>query len=245
MAFANPPSHCLLVSHGSRDPRSTLAFQTLVRDIQQFLPRTQIFSGVLELSDRTLHEQIIAIVEREACPTLTLLPLFLQPGTHVLEDLPAEIAKAQAYLGSDRRAAYPIQALPFLGATPALLNILQTLCTPPQTWILLAHGSSRAATQTFFADLHHTLGTHAAYWHHPPALSNTVHTLVAAGSTQIGVLPYFLFPGKIPDTILQTLQPLKDQYRHVEFSDRLLLSQQPGFAALIAQLLCKITELKS
>ncbi|MGA1409718.1 MAG: sirohydrochlorin chelatase [Prochlorotrichaceae cyanobacterium] len=242
MFSPEPPSHALLVSHGSRDPRSALALQTLVRAVQQLLPHTHIFSGVLELSDRALHEQMIAIVEKEACPTLKILPLFLQPGTHVLEDLPAEIAKAQAYLGSDRGISCHLQPLPYLGSDPSLLSTLQIWCTPPQTWILLAHGSSRPATQTFFADLHQTLGTHPAYWHHPPALSDTVRTVVAAGSTQIGVLPYFLFPGKIPDTLLQTLQTLKDQYRHVEFSDRPLLSQQPGFAAWIAQLLCRITD---
>jgi sirohydrochlorin ferrochelatase len=237
------PSHCLLVSHGSRDPRYALAQQELLTAVQRLLPQSLLFAGVLELNDRPLHEQIITIVKTHHCPSLTVLPLFLQPGKHVLVDLPEELEKAQIHC-QHQPLSCQVRPLPYLGAHPALHNRLQSVCTAPHTWILAAHGSNQPQTQTFFNQLHQTLGTQPAYWHHSPSLEDTVATLVEQGITHLGLLPYFLFPGKITDAITQRFQTLKNQYKHIDFNDRfLLLGQQPDFVRLIAHLLCTITEI--
>jgi sirohydrochlorin cobaltochelatase len=239
----SPPSHGLLVSHGSRDPRYAVAQQELLAAVQELLPQSQLFTAVLELNDRPLHEQIITIVETQGCDRLTVLPLFLQPGTHVVGDLPQEFAQAQSYLQHHPHLDCQLHPLPYLGAHPALHTSLQSLCPAPHTWILAAHGSTQPQTQAFFSQLHHTLGTQPAYWQHSPSPDETVAALADQGITQIGLLPYFLFPGKITDAICQQFQTLKGQYKYIDFSDRSrLLGQQPEVIRLIAQILCTSTE---
>jgi sirohydrochlorin ferrochelatase len=164
---------------------------------------------------------------------------------HVLVDLPEEFAKAQSYFQDHAPPHRTCQLipLPYLGAHPALTISLKSCCTPPYTWILAAHGSTHPQTQAFFSQRHQTLGTQPAYWHHSPSLQDTVATLQEQGITHIGLLPYFLFPGKITDAIAQQFQTLKDQYKYIDFSDRVpLFCEQPDFAKLIAHILCIITE---
>lgn len=211
-----------------------------LQSVQRLLPQSQLFSGALELNDRPLHEQIMTIVKTHHCRSLAILPLFLQPGTHVLQDLPAEVQKAQAAV---QFMDCQLRLLPYLGANPALQTSLKSLCATDQPWILVAHGSTHPQAQIFFTQLHQTLGTHAAYWQHAPTLQNTLETLLHQGQPSVGLLPYFLFPGKITDTILQQFCTLQHQYKHVNLRDPApLLSQHPSLAAIVAQILCTITE---
>ncbi|NEP61366.1 MAG: sirohydrochlorin chelatase, partial [Symploca sp. SIO2G7] len=59
-------------------------------------------TATLELAPSPLHEQIQQFANlalRVGCQEVQLLPLFLLPGVHVMEDIPAEAAQAQANLG--------------------------------------------------------------------------------------------------------------------------------------------------
>lgn len=119
----------LLVTHGSRDPRSQAGAEQLARQLrQQFgledVPGDRqsqvnsrgeiivaIATAVLELGPAPLHLQIEKFVRKVAplgVTRLKLLPLFLLPGVHVREDLPEELHLAQAALaGQPARTTAP------------------------------------------------------------------------------------------------------------------------------------------
>ena len=274
--------HFFLVSHGSRDPRSFLVLKQLAAEVQAHLqqdyaPHTQVWSGVLELAEKPLHQQIEAQIQTYlgSCnPAVNLteslsigiFPLFLQPGTHVLIDLPRELALAQKSLdaysdtysnldalsqGSSPKHSQPcqlqcyslqcysLQCYPYLGAEPTIVNYIRPQLDPNYTWICIAHGSSRPETADTFAQLHQTLGTVPAYLHHPPFLPETIDRLIQQGNDRIGLFPYFLFPGRLTDAIVTTVETYKNQYPAIDWCSLPLLSQQIGFSNLIASVLWK------
>lgn len=143
----------LLVTHGSRDPRSQAGAEQLASQLRDrfglnqqvgpevmpgFTPEATpgitpavaaIATGVLELGPAPLHCQIEEFA-REVAPcgatSIKLLPLFLLPGIHVREDLPEELALAQAALAQQADlAGIALELLPHLGAEAALLPVLR------------------------------------------------------------------------------------------------------------------------
>lgn len=112
----------LLVTHGSRDPRSQAGAEQLAQQLRQRFGLVgdrpgedagaeqivAIATAVLELGPAPLHIQIEKFARKVAplgVTRLKLLPLFLLPGVHVREDLPEELHLAQAAL-----AAQPVLA---------------------------------------------------------------------------------------------------------------------------------------
>jgi len=240
--------HFFLVSHGSRDSRSSQGLKQLAAEVrthlqQNYDPHTQVWGSVLELADKPLHQQIEAKIHAyftSSNPGLHLpqslsigiFPLFLQPGTHVLVDLPREIGLAQ-------RHSCQLLCYPYLGAEPTIVDYIRPQLDPKYTWICLAHGSSRPETTDTFAQLHQTLGTIPAYLHHPPFLPETIDRLIQQGNDRLGLFPYFLFPGRLTDAIVTTVEAYKTQYPAIDWYPLPLLSQQIGFSSLIANLLRK------
>jgi len=138
----------LLVTHGSRDPRSQAGAEQLAAQLrarfgckpasEQLICKQQardseaciaIAHAVLELGPAPLHSQIEQFAHQVAplgVTTIKLLPLFLLPGVHVREDLPAELAQAQTTLAAQPDTAdIALALLPHLGAEAALLPVLK------------------------------------------------------------------------------------------------------------------------
>lgn len=105
--MTNYLSTYFLVSHGSRDPRPKLELNRLAELLSREIPLSKYFrkhnkilkspvisTGVLELGPKSLHEQIEDFWEYTRSLDITqmqIIPLFLLPGVHVREDIPAEI----------------------------------------------------------------------------------------------------------------------------------------------------------
>lgn len=118
------PSAYLLVSHGSRDSRTEIAMQHLAslvyNQIESYAAKsnesdslyasalasplkceTLVGTAYLELAPQPLHEEIkqFALCASAAgFNQVTILPLFLLPGVHVMEDIPTEVAQAEELL---------------------------------------------------------------------------------------------------------------------------------------------------
>lgn len=139
----------LLVTHGSRDPRSQAGAETLAMQLRErfglngsaenerttvsiaAMPRETceaIATAVLELGPAPLHNQIEQFAQQVAAFGVTaikLLPLFLLPGIHVREDLPKELAQAQAALAKQTGLSdITLELLPHIGTEEALLPVL-------------------------------------------------------------------------------------------------------------------------
>lgn len=191
-------------------------------------------TAYLELSPEALHEQIKKFGDRAVavgCNRLQVVPLFLLPGVHVMEDIPNEVALAQLALGQD----ITIDLRPHLGTHPGLRNLLATQLAGSAacSWILLAHGSRRAGSMQPVEEMAMQLGAVEAYWAVPPDLESRVKELVDAGARQIGILPYFLFAGGITDAIAVSVEQLKVQFP----SANLYLADPLGASTQLADLI--------
>lgn len=191
-------------------------------------------TACLELAPLPLHEQIEQFGKYAIAAGfkhLQVMPLFLLPGVHVMEDIPAEVATAQQAFGSD----LAIEMRPHLGSHPDTARLLanQMSSFKADAWILLSHGSRRQAGNEPVEALAGQLGAVPAYWSVPPKLEFQVKALVIAGHRQIGILPYFLFAGGITDAIAQSVAQIKQEFPAVSFH----LAEAIGASAELADLI--------
>ncbi len=199
-------------------------------------------TAVLELATQPLHEQIrqfgdrVASLEQNRAVAsesycIQVLPLFLLPGVHVMEDIPEEVAIAQAAFGSQLK----IDIRPHLGTHLGLSRLLasQFASITADARILLAHGSRRAGGNQSVETIARTLEAVPAYWSVPPSLEDRVKAFVEAGKEEIAILPYFLFAGGITDAIAQTVERLSQQFP----SAKLQMAEPIGASAELADLI--------
>jgi sirohydrochlorin cobaltochelatase len=209
----------LFLAHGSRDLRTTTALQQLVQAGQALLsPQARLLgTAYLELADRPITEQIMLFAQQAVhhnCQRIKILPLFLAPGTHVLDDLPIAIQQAQKQL-ADR---CQLELLTYLGAHVDMIQILQQQRQQlPATSIFLAHGSSQIAAQDFLTAVANHLQLAPAYWSGTPQLAEQITQLAAHHPTEIGILPYFLFPGRISTALGQVINELQSLFPDIQF----------------------------
>jgi sirohydrochlorin cobaltochelatase len=213
----------LLVSHGSRDPRPHLAIDQLADRLRLHLEaispaKSPILVGTaqLELATTPLHLQISDFAcqcTEIGISQIVILPLFLIPGVHVMEDIPAEVILATEKIGN----LVKLIIAPFLGADPNFADLFgANRSILPSQSIILAHGSRKAEGNAIVEQLANRLDLTAAYWSVAPNLADTVAKLVATGATEIGILPYFLFTGGITDAIEKLVSELRVQYPQVQ-----------------------------
>lgn len=235
-----------LVSHSKARVEATACVQTSLdtssRNANGQLTATPVSEPVvgtacLELSPEPLHEQIKKFGEGVAsgCNRIQVVPLFLLPGVHVMEDIPAEVAIAKLAFGQKLK----IDLRPHLGTHPGLSRLLANqVAATTDAWILLAHGSRRAGSKEPVEAMARQLGSQTAYWAVPPSLESQVKELVGAGYRQIGIIPYFLFTGGITDAITQSVEQLKVQFPGV----LLELAEPLGASAELADLIWDLME---
>jgi len=221
----------LLVAHGSSDRRSQTGLIQLGEQVRAYLwhptavnPKSTsalVGTATLELALMPLQEQICQFSQQaltSGCQRLAVLPLFLLPGVHALEDVPREVAIAK----NDPRihsTDLQIDLLPYLGSCPHLVNLLaaQQATAAAEGWILLSHGSRRLGANQAVEAIALQLGALPAYWSVSPSLESQVGELVRLGCRRIGILPYFLFPGGITDAIAQSIINWQGKFSGVEF----------------------------
>lgn len=250
-----PASHrsaYLLVSHGSRDPRPDRAIAQLVtqlqhqitshtpQDNQDFIPL--MGAATLELADEPLHrqiEQMAYLARTEGYTQLKLLPLFLLPGVHVMEDIPAEIQQAQQFLAHSPAADIALHCCPYLGSHAELVQILQTTQRQAEmdAWILLSHGSRRPGGNQPIEQLAEQIQATPTYWSVDPQLTDRVEQLLEQGHRRIGILPYFLFAGGITDAIADVVTDLAQRHPQVTFQLAPVLSDQASLLPYLIDLM--------
>ena len=204
-----------------------------------------VATAQLELAQKPLHVQISDFARNctdSGITRMAILPLFLIPGVHVMEDIPAEVEIAAQEIAN----SVPTQlcqrveliVLPFLGEDPDFANLFaQNRSGLPSQTIILAHGSRRAGGNAIVEHLASSVNLTAAYWSVAPSLTDRVAELVATGATEIGILPYFLFAGGITDAIAQSVAQLREQFPQVELILGEPMGNSPELVATIANIL--------
>ncbi len=209
------------------------------------LPATALVSvATLEKGNMPLHQQIEqfgrSLLQHQTASgnlgpsRLRILPLFLLKGMHVVEDIPAEISRAQELLGRD----VAIEVAPYLGSHPGLARLVveQMASLPVEAWIFLAHGSQRQEANQAIETLAERLGAVTAYWSMAPNLETRLHELRDLGLSQIAVFPYFLFSGGITDAIAQIVDRFAQQHPSLKVNLIPPFNAAPEIADLLIEL---------
>ena len=232
----------LLVSHGSRDPRPQIAVSQLAQQLGLlWVDKSHLIqTAQLELAATPLHLQIVDFAQSlraQEIEQLMILPLFLIPGVHVMDDIPSEVEIARHLLPE-----LEIIIAPFLGTSPHLTDLFarHRLGLPDRS-IILAHGSRRGGGNATVEDLATKLDLQPAYWSVSPSLADRVTELVDTGAMEIGVLPYFLFPGGITDAVAEMVAKLREQFPQVQILLGEPIGNSHGLVTTIETILTSIT----
>lgn len=215
------------------------------QSLQQHSLATQgsLGTAVLELAPLPLHrqiEQFAESVQARGYNHVQILPLFLLPGVHVVEDIPAEVAIARQVLEPD----ITLEVCPYLGSHPQLKTLLTHPIDPVATSptagkILLSHGSRRPEGNRRVENLAVELGASPAYWSVEPSLETQVIELVKKGCREIAILPYFLFEGGITDAIADQVSHLAQQFPYVHLHLSKPIGATPQLADLVLDLMAR------
>jgi len=118
----------LIVAHGSRRASSNDEVRALTAVVAQRAGDRfdKVDCAFLELADPLIYEGLEALA-RAGANDITVVPYFLSAGRHVVEDIPAEVAKA------DIPAGIRVRVSPYVGQAAAAMADL-----------LLAQGQDKA-----------------------------------------------------------------------------------------------------
>ena len=207
----------LLVVHGSRSFYYAQQLRQLANQIQSSLHSQNrsipFITAYLELAEKPLHEEIIGFAREYALKgykSIKVLPLFLLSGAHVLEDIPEQLSLARA------NSPLPIELVSCLGKFPDLVDLLRSQFLSVSNAnnnerILLAHGTRLKQGQQELGELADQLDAKVAYWSIEPNVIDVIKQIaVVSPQSSITVLPYFLFTGKITDTIVSQINELPE-----------------------------------
>lgn len=112
----------ILFAHGARDPRWAAPFQRLQALVKEQLPQQEVELAFLELMEPRLPETVGKLVA-SGCAQVTIVPVFLGQGGHVLRDLPVII--------QDLQQAHPqvnFTLVEAVGENPAVLQAIARYC---------------------------------------------------------------------------------------------------------------------
>jgi sirohydrochlorin cobaltochelatase len=112
----------ILFAHGARDPRWAAPFERLQQLASASLPQTTVRLAFLELMTPQLPDTVATLVA-DGCSDVTIVPVFLGQGGHVLRDLPLLI--------TDLHNQYPtldIKVAAAVGENPAVLQAIAEYC---------------------------------------------------------------------------------------------------------------------
>jgi sirohydrochlorin ferrochelatase len=110
----------LIVAHGSRradsnDEVRALSDAVAARDDGLY---DRVTCAFLELAEPSIPDAIRALMDEGVCD-ITVVPYFLSAGRHVVEDIPAEVAKAGPV-----PSEVSIRIAPYIGRSETMADLL-------------------------------------------------------------------------------------------------------------------------
>lgn len=112
----------ILFAHGARDPRWSAPFERLQQLTQAQVPDASVHLAYLELMEPRLPDTV-ARLALEGCKQVTIVPVFLGQGAHVLRDLPLIIEQLQF-----DHPEVDVAVAGAVGENPAVLNAIASYC---------------------------------------------------------------------------------------------------------------------
>jgi sirohydrochlorin cobaltochelatase len=115
-------SAVILFAHGARDPRWAEPFQRLQKILLERSPELVVSLAFLELMSPRLPELAAELIA-SGIDDVTVVPVFLGQGGHVLRDLPLIV--------DELKRTYPhasFKVVDAVGEDPQVLNAMATYC---------------------------------------------------------------------------------------------------------------------
>ncbi len=112
----------ILFAHGARDPRWAGPFERLQQIAQAQLPDVAVRLAFLELMNPRLPE-IVAELVGAGCTQVTVVPVFLGQGGHVLRDLPLIVEQLHA-----EHPQLQVKVAEAVGENPQVLGAIASYC---------------------------------------------------------------------------------------------------------------------
>lgn len=112
----------ILFAHGARDPRWAGPFQRLQQLLQIQRPELNVALAFLELMEPRLPATVEQLA-REGSRQITVVPVFLGQGGHVLRDLPLLIDQLRSTLPE-----IELDVAPAVGEDAEVLNAIAAYC---------------------------------------------------------------------------------------------------------------------
>lgn len=122
MAASTPRQALVLFAHGSRDPRWAQPFLRLCEMLATQLPEVTVELAFLELMEPRLPE-VMTRLAGVGAHEVSVVPIFLGQGGHVLRDLPLLIEEARA-----THPALKIKLADAVGESEAVLRAMAQYC---------------------------------------------------------------------------------------------------------------------
>ena len=112
----------ILFAHGARDPRWALPFERLQKLAQEQKPDTIVKLAFLELMEPRLPAVVTDLVAA-GCMQISLVPVVLGQGGHVLRDLPPMVEELRAHFPQ-----LSITVSDAVGESPEVLDAIAAYC---------------------------------------------------------------------------------------------------------------------
>jgi sirohydrochlorin cobaltochelatase len=108
----------ILFGHGSRSAEYVRPFERIQAAVQARDPQALVELGFLELTRPSLEEAIDCLASR-GVTQITVVPIFIGPGRHVLKDLPQLAANAM-----ERHPGLAIELAPPVGEAQEVIDAM-------------------------------------------------------------------------------------------------------------------------
>ncbi|MFE6618733.1 sirohydrochlorin chelatase [Streptomyces sp. NPDC057740] len=230
--MTTPPPALLIAGHGTRDEAGAEAFREFVRELGRRHPELPVSGGFLALSSPPLGEAVAELVGR-GVRRFAAVPLMLVSAGHAKDDLSAALAhEKERHPGISYAYGRP------LGPHPALLSVLERRLDEAlgsagrrpgdraevhRAARLLWEGRGLGGVETAFVSL-------AA-----PDVPSGLDRCVKLGARRIVVLPYFLFPGVLPDRVRDQTEGWAAAHPEVEVRSAGVLGPVPELLDLVME----------
>jgi len=215
----------LLVAHGSRDPRPQQAIARLSECLADRLERP-VDWAMLEFAPVPLSDRVVEFAVQHPGTRLAIAPFFLSSGVHVCEDIPDQLASARDRYAqlADAPLALQTDCCQHAGAA---IDFARAACDRMgrhddiDAWIAIAHGSRRTGGNTETDALGERIRAaldrpcDLAYWSRDEDIDTAFRACIASGHRRIGILPHFLFPGRLTDAIAAQIASIAAEFPEV------------------------------
>jgi sirohydrochlorin cobaltochelatase len=202
---------CLIVGHGSRDPRGARQFHELVGLVKRRSPGLSVEGGFIELSRPPISECVSRLVE-DGARRVAAVPLMLLAAGHAKDDIPATLVR--------EKMSHPEIEFAYgraLGIRPELLGLMDQRISDvvfgeekKDTIVLIVgRGSSDpdansdlAKVARLFYEGRPYASVESAYVSMtPPSVPDALERCRRLGARRVVVFSYFLFTGVLEERI--------------------------------------------